>query len=171
MFLLNSPLCRMDLFLIYQVSDAIGIPWIPVPVQKPLFLHYHNKCLSLVLLSSIYFIEDYTSVKSLVSTLMYHDFNWKVIGNFKMLTFLMGLQGGFTKYTEEFLLGQENVNQRPVLDLQKVFLSPLYVNFGWMMKFMYLFLFKSITLPIFNIFINPKIRNQRLEGILTYLRK
>ena len=28
----------------------------------------------------------------------YEEFNWELIGHFKMVAFLMGLQGGFTKF-------------------------------------------------------------------------
>ena len=42
--------------------------------------------------------EDYISVKILLSALKYDDYGWDVIGYFKMVSFLMGLQGGFTKF-------------------------------------------------------------------------
>jgi len=42
--------------------------------------------------------EDYTSVKMLLSALKYDDYEWEVIGDFKKMSFLMGLQGGFRKF-------------------------------------------------------------------------
>ena len=38
------------------------------------------------------------NVKILMNTMKYDQFSWETIGNFKMITFLMGLQGGFVKF-------------------------------------------------------------------------
>src|SRR6218665_964209 len=42
--------------------------------------------------------KDYTSVKMLLNTLKYDDYGWEVIRYLKMVSFLMGLQGDFTKF-------------------------------------------------------------------------
>ena len=39
----------------------------------------------------------HTSVKMFLSALKYDDYGWEVIGDFKMVSFPMDLQGGFTK--------------------------------------------------------------------------
>lgn len=44
---------------------------------------------------SVHLKEDYTSVKMLLSVLRYDNYGWEVIGDFKMVPFLMGLQDGF----------------------------------------------------------------------------
>ena len=47
---------------------------------------------------SVHLKEDYTSVRMFLSALKYDDYEWEVIGDFKMVSFLMDLQGGFTKF-------------------------------------------------------------------------
>ena len=42
--------------------------------------------------------ENYENVKMLLSALWYDQYNWEVIGDFKMVAFLMGLQQPFTKF-------------------------------------------------------------------------
>jgi hypothetical protein len=66
--------------------------------HKAVLRHNGNKYLSLPLAHSVHFREDYNSIKSLLDALKYNDYGWEVIGDFKMLAFLMGLQGGFTKF-------------------------------------------------------------------------
>ena len=63
------------------------------------WLHNGNNCPSLPMAHSVYLKEDYTSIKMLLSALKFDDYGWEVIGDFKMVSFLMGLQGGFTKFT------------------------------------------------------------------------
>ena len=53
---------------------------------------------SLPLAHSVLFKETYENVKTALNVLKYDQYNWKVIGDFKMKAFLMGMQGGFTKY-------------------------------------------------------------------------
>ena len=62
-----------------------------------MLLHNGNNYLSLTMAHSVHVKEEYTSVKMLLSALKYDDYEWEVIGDFKMVSFLMSLQGGFTK--------------------------------------------------------------------------
>ncbi|KAL6470805.1 hypothetical protein MHYP_G00219240 [Metynnis hypsauchen] len=62
---------------------------------KAVLLHNGNKYPSLPV---AHLKEEYTSVKMLLGALKYDEYGWEVIGDFKMVSFLMGLQGGFTKY-------------------------------------------------------------------------
>ena len=41
--------------------------------------------------------EDYENIKQLLNKINYAQFKWYVCGDFKMLGFLMGLQGLYTK--------------------------------------------------------------------------
>ncbi|XP_076803578.1 uncharacterized protein LOC143447386 [Clavelina lepadiformis] len=43
--------------------------------------------------------EDYENVKQLLIKISYTQFKWYVCGDFKMLGVLLGLQGGYTKYS------------------------------------------------------------------------
>jgi hypothetical protein len=65
---------------------------------KAVLLHDGNKCPSLPLAHSVHLKEDYNSIKSLLDDLKYDQYGWEVIGDFKMVAFLMGLQGGFTTF-------------------------------------------------------------------------
>ncbi|KAL6467649.1 hypothetical protein MHYP_G00233260 [Metynnis hypsauchen] len=65
---------------------------------KAMLLHNGNKYPSLPVAHSVHLKEEYTSVKMLLGALKYDEYGWEVIGDFKMVSFLMGLQGGFTKY-------------------------------------------------------------------------
>src|SRR5271157_3671570 len=65
---------------------------------KAVLLHNGNQYPSLLVAHSVHLKEDYTSAKMLLSALKYNDHGWEVIGDFKMVSFLMGLQGGFTKF-------------------------------------------------------------------------
>ena len=65
---------------------------------KAVLLHNGNHCLSLPMTHSVHLKEDYTSVKMLLNALMHDDYGWKIIEDFKMVSFLMGLHSGFTKF-------------------------------------------------------------------------
>ena len=88
--------------------QAIGIACNPIEWRlfidsssrslKAVLLHNGNNYPSLPMAHSVHLKEDYTSVKMLLSALKYDDYGWEVIGDFKIVSFLMGLQGGFTKF-------------------------------------------------------------------------
>ena len=42
--------------------------------------------------------ENHQNVKALLDALNYVQYEWDVIGDFKMVVFLMGFQRGFTKF-------------------------------------------------------------------------
>ncbi|XP_061410987.1 uncharacterized protein LOC133344802 isoform X2 [Lethenteron reissneri] len=72
---------------------------------KAVLLHNGNKYPSLPLAHSVNLKEDYNSIKTLLDALKYDEYSWEVIGDFKMVAFLMGLQGGFTKFACYLCLG------------------------------------------------------------------
>ena len=88
--------------------EAIGITYNPSEWRlfidssseslKAVLLHNGNNYPSLPMAHSADHKENYTSVKMLLSALKYDDYGWEAIGSFKMVSFLMGLQGGFTKF-------------------------------------------------------------------------
>jgi hypothetical protein len=102
--------------------------------------------------------EEYSSIKALLDALKYDDYGWEVIGDFKMVAYLMGLQGGFTKFPcylclwdsrdskahyhmrnwpqrTEFSVGRHNVKWEPLVDPQKVLMPPLHIKLGLMKQF------------------------------------
>ncbi|XP_073526806.1 uncharacterized protein [Phyllobates terribilis] len=107
---------------------------------------------------SVYLKEDYLSIKILLSALKYDDYGWEVIGDFKMVSFLMGLQGGFTKFPcffclwdsrdtkahyhrkdwpqrTEFSVGKSNVKWEPLIEPLKVLISSLHIKLGLIKQF------------------------------------
>lgn len=125
---------------------------------KAVLLHNGNKYPSLPLAHSVHLKEDYTSVKTLLDALKYNEYGWEVIGDFKMVAFLMGMQGGFTKYPcylclwdsrdtkthyhrrdwpqrSEFTVGVNNVKWEPLMDPQKVLMPPLHIKLGLIKQF------------------------------------
>src|SRR6218665_2553729 len=64
---------------------------------KAVLLHNGNNYQSLPMAHSVHLKEDYTSGKML-SALKYDDYGWELIGDFKILSFLMGLQVGFANF-------------------------------------------------------------------------
>lgn len=125
---------------------------------KAVLLHNGNNNPSIPMAHSVHLKEDYTSVKMLLSALKYDDYGWEVIGDFKMVAFLMGLQGGFTKFPcflclwdsrdtkahyhrkewparTEFSVGNSNVKWEPLIDPQKVLMPPLHIKLGLIKQF------------------------------------
>ena len=89
----------------------------------------------------------------LLSALKYEEFNWEVIGDFKMVAFLTGLQGGFTKFMCYLCLwdsrntalhyqqrhwplrtrhevGSHNVKHVPLVEPEKLLMPPLHIKLG-----------------------------------------
>lgn len=125
---------------------------------KAVLLHNGNKYPSLPLAHSVHLKEDYNSIKTLLDALKYDEYGWEVIGDFKMVAFLMGLQGGFTKFPcylclwdsrdtkahyhrrdwpqrTEFSVGRNNVKWEPLVDPRKVLMPPLHIKLGLMKQF------------------------------------
>ena len=66
---------------------------------KAVLLHNGNKYPSLPLAYLVQKKEGYDNVKELLDKINYSKFKWDVWGDLKMLAFLLGLQGGYTKYS------------------------------------------------------------------------
>ena len=99
----------------------------------------------------MHFEENYTNVKTLLIALNCDQFHWQVIGDFRMVAFLVGLQGGFTKFPcylchgdsrdtiahyhrrirpkrSEYSVGYSNIKRDPLIDPTKILLPPLRIN-------------------------------------------
>ena len=66
---------------------------------KAVLLHNGNKHPSIPVGYSIEMSESYENVQQPLNRILHDHFNWYVCGNFKMLGFLLGLQGGYTKFS------------------------------------------------------------------------
>lgn len=125
---------------------------------KAVLLHNGNLLPSLPLAHSAHMKEEYPNVKNLLAALKYEEYGWEVIGDFKMVAFLMGLQGGFTKFPcylclwdsrdtqahyhkrdwsprTDFSEGKNNVKWEPLVDPKKVLIPPLHLKLGLMKQF------------------------------------
>lgn len=123
-----------------------------------MLLHNGNKYPSLPLAHSVSLKENYDNVKKVLNALKYEQYGWEVIGDFKIVTFLMGLQGGYTKFPcflclwdsrndsahyskrewpqrTEFTVGRNNVKWEPLVDPQKVLMPPLHIKLGLIKQF------------------------------------
>ena len=120
---------------------------------KAILLHNTNQWPSIPLVHSVHMKETYENVKILLSALKYTQYNWEVIGDFKMVAFLMGLQGGFTKFPCYLCLwdsrntalhyhqrswplrsscdiGAHNEKQTPLVNPKKVLMPLLHIKLG-----------------------------------------
>ena len=103
--------------------------------------------------NSVHIMEDRESVKILLELIQYNDRNWDVCGDFKMIAFLLGLQGGYTKHScfpclwnsradeQHYLVknwparkdltpGSHNVLNSPLVERSKILLPPLHIKLG-----------------------------------------
>lgn len=125
---------------------------------KAVLLHNGNQYPSLPVAYSVQMKEEYENVKRLLEMVNYDEFKWDVCGDFKMLAFLLGLQGGYTKYScflclwdsradhehyqkiewplrENLQPGKLNVIREPLVEPAKVLLPPLHIKLGLIKQF------------------------------------
>jgi hypothetical protein len=66
---------------------------------KAVLLHNGKQHSSIPNAYSVHLQEDYGNIKLLLHKINYGGYQWDICGDFKMLGFLLGLQGGYTKYS------------------------------------------------------------------------
>ena len=102
--------------------------------------------------------ETYENIKLVLEMIKYHEHNWLICADLKVVALVLGLQGGYTKYPcflclwdsradashftqkmwprrDEFLPGVRNVKAHPLVDPAKVLLPPLHIKLGCMKNF------------------------------------
>lgn len=125
---------------------------------KSVLLHNGNMYPSIPVGHSVHLKEDYENVKFLLEKLQYKKHEWQVCGDFKMIAFLKGLQGGYTKnscflclwdsrataehYTRkdwpirtQFTPGVENIKHPSLVRSEKVLMPPLHIKLGLVKQF------------------------------------
>ena len=125
---------------------------------KAVLLLKTNKCPSIPLAHSVQMKENYENVKMLLSALRYDQYNWEVIGDFKMVAFLMGFNKVFTKFPcylclwdsrntnfhyhkrnwpprSSYDIETHNVKHKPLVKPKKVLLPPLHIKLGLIKQF------------------------------------
>ena len=61
--------------------------------MKAVFLHIGNKVASVPIAHSIVFKESYLDMKDLLDALCYNLYQWRICGDLKMISILLGFQG------------------------------------------------------------------------------
>ena len=103
--------------------------------------------------------ETYKNMKSILDKIKYAEYEWVICGDLKVLSILLGQQGGNTKYPcflclwwdsrakqdhwikrewlsrEVFILGEKNIKNIPLVNKEKILLPPLHIKLGLMKQF------------------------------------
>ena len=125
---------------------------------KAILLPTTNKCPSIPLAHSVQMKENYENLKILLSALKYVQYSWEVIGDYKIVAFLMGLQGDFAKFRcclclwdsrntslyykkrnwpprSSYNIGAHDVKQTPLMEPKKVLLPHFHIKLGLIKQF------------------------------------
>ena len=125
---------------------------------KAVLLYNGNTKPSLPLAYAVNMKESYESMKILLEAIEYSKYSWKVCGDLKVISLLLGLQLAYTKHMcflclwdsrddsnhysrtiwpprKELAVGRYNVKHTPLIDPQKVYLPPLHIKLGLMKNF------------------------------------
>jgi len=153
---------------------------------KAVLLNNTNNLPSIPLAHSVSLKEDYLSINTLLTALKYEEYGWEVIGDFKMIAFLVGLQGGFIKYqcylclwdsrnTKEHYkrqkcqmrqtntVGLHNVKWKQIIEPHKILLPPLHIKLGLMKQFVKALDQKSEAFKYLGNFF-PKLSEAKIKG-------
>ena len=130
--------------------------------------------------------EEYENVKTLFNMIKYSSHNWELCGDFKMLAFLLGQQGGYTKYfcflclwnsraddqhysrkqwplREELTLGAHNVICQPLVLREEILLPTLHIKLGLAKQFMKALKSDSETFKHVQVMF-PKLSEAKVKG-------
>ncbi|GBN16426.1 hypothetical protein AVEN_126509-1 [Araneus ventricosus] len=102
--------------------------------------------------------EMYENISRILDKIGYHDYNWKLCTDLKVVALLMGLQTGYTKYCcflcewgsrardkhyivrkwprrQTFIPGQKNVVHDPLVPKENIYFPPLHIKLGFIKQF------------------------------------
>lgn len=125
---------------------------------KAVLLHNGNKYASLPIAHSVHLKECYENLKHVLAKINYEDHKWMVCGDLKVISMLLGQQGGYTKYPcflcewdsrdkvqhytrkewpvrTELVPGTKNVIRENLVPRERVLLPPLHIKLGMMKQF------------------------------------
>ena len=125
---------------------------------KVVLLHNGNVLGSIPVAHSTKLKETYEAVKLVLLKIKYEEHSWQICVDLKMVNFLLGQQGGFTKYPcfichwdsrareehwekkewperVEMVVGDKNVIAEPLVDRSKIIFPPLHIKLGLMKQF------------------------------------
>ena len=125
---------------------------------KAVLLHNGNMYASVPVGYSTHLKETYETMSLLLEKICYRDYNWNMCGDLKVITILMGMQTGYTKYCcficewdsrdrkhhyinknwpirDKMEPGSKNVLRVPLVEREKVLMPPLHIKLGLMKNF------------------------------------
>ena len=125
---------------------------------KCVLLHNGNKYASIPIAHSTNMKENYETIASVMQKIKFDEHKWVICVDFKVVNFLLGQQGGFTKYPcflclwdsiarqhhwirkewpkrEQLVVGESNVVNKPLVGRDKIILPPLHIKLGIMKQF------------------------------------
>jgi hypothetical protein len=125
---------------------------------KAVLLHNGNRYASVPVGYSVHMKETYDNMSLLLNKICYRQYNWSVCGDLKVITILMGMQTGYTKYCcficewdsrdkehhyikknwpvrDRMEPGNKNVLHVPLVDRDRVLMPPLHIKLGLMKNF------------------------------------
>ena len=75
--------------------------------ESSIILNSTNELVSITIMHSTELKEEYRILKFVLETIKYSEqSNWLICGDLKILTILLGKQGGYTKHTFSMFVGQ-----------------------------------------------------------------
>ena len=125
---------------------------------KAVLLHHDNCKPSVPVAYAVGLKESYKSTEMILNLISYSLYKWKICGDLKVISLLLGLQLGYTKYScflclwdsrddprhfikkswptrESFEEGKHNVVHQPLVNPHDVYLPPLHIKLGLMKAF------------------------------------
>lgn len=125
---------------------------------KAVLLHNSNIYSSLPVAHSVYLKESYDNLQLVLQKIKYHNHEWILCGDLKVLGMLLGQQSGFTKYPcflcewdsrardqhwtkkiwpnrRHLEPGSKNIVRVSLVDPKKILLPPLHIKMGLMKQF------------------------------------
>ena len=125
---------------------------------KCVLLHNGNDFGSIPLGHSTTLKEKYSDIKFVLEKIGYYKHNWIICVDLKMVGFLLGLQGGYTKFScficlwdsrareqhwrqkewpvsEQMVPGEKNIQAQPLVERSKIIFPPLHIKLEVMKQF------------------------------------
>lgn len=125
---------------------------------KCVLLHNGNLYGSIPIGHSTKLKEKYEHIEKVLSLINYNEHQWIICVDLKMVNFLLGQQGGYTKYPcflcfwdsrdkenhyikqvwperTELKIGEKNVINQPLVNRNKIVFPPLHIKLGLMKQF------------------------------------
>lgn len=103
--------------------------------------------------------EEYNNIALVLEKIKFDEHQWVICVDLKIVNFLLGQQGGYTKYPcflclwdsrakqehwirkewptrENMVVGESNIIRKPLVGREKIILPPLHIKLGLMKQFM-----------------------------------